>query len=353
MSSADLAESPLRVSEVRKRKETAYHNPNLTAILSARTPTCTFYPGANVEHLIPTLKSVSEIIDEFSTENLAVPEIQRDVVWDADQIKSLIDSITHGYPCGSLIYWEPRERDKQLVRSMIRPERANSVLPRYFLLDGQQRVTALASVLLKRARAREILVEMEDDLPYVFANLKRFPREFEATTDPAGYHFPWVLLNSLFDGSYRHDSEFANLSSEVIQAVQSYVQRLRDYKFPVQIIRDRDYATVAEIFTRVNSAGTQLTGAEIHLARVVPYWQGITREFRNYRRELIQKNYDLDLHISHEIGDGCRVQCSSDQETGRQDCQGSTVASALGKDMAAGTKCYRQNGAPPPTGPEP
>ncbi|MEK7856589.1 MAG: hypothetical protein AAB288_10905, partial [Acidobacteriota bacterium] len=56
-----------------------------------------------------------------------------------------------------------------------------------------------------------------------------------------------------------------------------------------------DYAMVGEIFTRVNSAGTQLTGAEIHLARIVPRWKGITREFRNYRRELAQKNYDLDL----------------------------------------------------------
>ena len=251
-----------------------------------------------MESLITTLKSVSEIVDDFRSENIGIPEIQRDIVWTAEQVKELIDSISRGYPCGALIFWEPREKDKQLVKSMIRPERLRANgdhVPRYFLLDGQQRVTALASVLLKRDRVRQLLSELEDDLPYVFVNLKRFPREFEATTDPGGYRFPWILFNKLFDGSYRTEVDFANLPSETGDGVQDYVQRMRDYKFPVQIIRDRDYATVGEIFTRVNSAGTQLTGAEIHLARIVPYWRGITRDFRQYRRDLMQKHYDLDL----------------------------------------------------------
>lgn len=240
---------------------------------------------------------MSEIIDDFRDGQIAIPEIQRDVVWDAEQVKNLVDSISKGFPCGALILWEPREKDAQLVKSMIRPERLeqHDSLPRYFLLDGQQRVSALASVLLKRDTLREILVELEEEMPFVFANLKKFPREFEATTDPAGYRFPWVLFNKLFDGSFRLEPDFSRLSQETSDAVQTYIQRLRDYKFPVQIIRDRDYATVGEIFTRVNSAGTQLTGAEIHLARIVPHWKGITREFRKYRRELRQKNYDLDL----------------------------------------------------------
>jgi hypothetical protein len=103
------------------------------------------------------------------------------------------------------------------------------------------------------------------------------------------------LFNKLFDGSFRLEPQVATLPAEAGEDIQSYVQRLRDYKFPLQIIRDRDYATVGEIFTRVNSAGTPLTGAEIHLAKIVPHWRGITREFRNYRRELTQKHYDLDL----------------------------------------------------------
>lgn len=251
-----------------------------------------------MENLISTLKSVSELIEEFQAGDIAIPEIQRDVVWNSDQVKSLIDSISQGYPCGALILWEPRERDMSLVRSMVRPERLdaqNGRLPRYFLLDGQQRVTALASILLKREKLKELLIEMEEDMPYILANLKRFPIEFEATTDLAGYSFPWILFNKMFDGSYQSEAEFSKLSPETVEKVRGFVQKLRDYKFPVQIIRDRDYSTVGDIFSRINSQGTQLTGAEIHMARIVPHWRGITKEFRDYRRDLRQKNYDLDL----------------------------------------------------------
>ncbi len=257
-----------------------------------------------MENLMSTVKSVSELMDEFQSGSIAVPEIQRDVVWKSDQVKSLIDSITLGYPCGALIFWEPRPKDAQLLRSMIRPERLDWLdandgqLPRYFLIDGQQRVTALASALISREKLKEILVELEDDMPYILVNLKRVNKgslELEATTDLAGYAFPWVLFNKLFDGSYLREPEFAKLSGESQERIRIHIQRLRDYKFPVQIITGPEYETVAEIFTRVNSLGTQLTGAEIYLARIVPHWRGITREFREYRRDLQQRNYELDL----------------------------------------------------------
>lgn len=67
-----------------------------------------------------------------------------------------------------------REKDKNLVRSMIRPERLdefNEKVPRYFLLDGQQRVTVLASVTLNRQRFKALLSEMEDGLGVVFCQM--------------------------------------------------------------------------------------------------------------------------------------------------------------------------------------
>lgn len=251
-----------------------------------------------METLIPTMKSISELIQEFEDGDIAVPEIQRDVVWGADQVKDLIDSIGKSYPCGSLILWEPREKDKGLVRSMVRPERLDyfsNKLPRYFLLDGQQRLTALSSIFLAREKLKSILIELEEEMPFIIVNLKKFPHDIQATTNVSGNPYPWVPFNRLFDSTRPLHTDYATLSAEVRAEIQKYTQKFRDYKFPVQIIRDRTYEAVADIFTRVNSQGTQLTGAEIHLARIVPHWRGITKEFRKYRKELKQKNYDLDL----------------------------------------------------------
>ncbi len=251
-----------------------------------------------MENLLSTVKSISELVDDFESGRIAVPEIQRDVVWKSDKVKELVDSISKGFPCGSLILWEPREKDEHIVKSMIRPERIErdgGALPRYFLLDGQQRLTALSSVLLKRELLKDLLIELEEDMPYIYINLKRFPKEMEATDAPTGYSFPWVLYNKLFDGSLLNDVNYDKMDNERKEIIRKYVQNIRDYKFPVQIIRDQDYSTVAEIFTRVNSQGTILTGAEIHLAKIVPHWAGITREFRDYRKELRDEFYDLDL----------------------------------------------------------
>jgi len=251
-----------------------------------------------METLFTTQKSLSELVGWFESGSLAIPEIQRDVVWDSDQVRGLVDSINSGYPCGSLILWEPREKDASLVRSMIRPERLdqnNGSLPRYFLLDGQQRITAIASVILRRDKLKDILSELEEDMPFIYINLRKLGKELEATTDSGGYKYPWVLINQLFDGSFERDANYDRLSPEDKEKLRKYIQDFRDYQFPIQIIRDRDYAVVGEIFTRVNSQGTQLTGAEIHLARIVPHWRGITREFRDYRLDLRTRHYDMDL----------------------------------------------------------
>jgi hypothetical protein len=251
--------------------------------------------------MLPTQKYVSELVEEFADGTLAIPEIQRDVVWKPDQVKELILSVFRSYPCGSLIFWEPREKDASLVRAMIRPERLkqyNGQLPRYFLLDGQQRITALASVLLEREKLKEILAEIEEDMPYIFCNLKKFPDELEATTDPTGYPPFWYPLQAVLTGDViQRDEIKQGLGEGKTKAIRANIERLRGYPFPVQIVQDKNYAEVAEIFALVNSQGTSLTGAEIHLARLVPRWKGIAKVFRDYRKELKAKNYDLDLSL--------------------------------------------------------
>ena len=82
-----------------------------------------------MEKLMTTFHSISELLDDFEKGLIAVPEIQRDVVWKSDQIKELIDSITNSFPCGSLILWEPRERDASIVKSIVRPERLEKFNP--------------------------------------------------------------------------------------------------------------------------------------------------------------------------------------------------------------------------------
>ena len=59
-----------------------------------------------IESIKPQLIALREFYkSEAST--LRIPSIQRQFVWDAEDIKELIDSIVNGYPIGAVIIWEP------------------------------------------------------------------------------------------------------------------------------------------------------------------------------------------------------------------------------------------------------
>lgn len=250
----------------------------------------------------PTIKTAWELVNDLKSGVLQIPEVQRDVVWEPEDVKKLIDSIYRDYPCGSLILWEPRLRDVNLVRDLIRPEILDSFLkedtdysPQYFLIDGQQRITALASVIFGSDFLKTREPESEYNWPTFYINLENL-HEIEASYEAEYYEFPWVPIHCLFDGSLANNSKYNKLSSECLREVRSFCDQLQGYKFPVQIIKGFDYPTVGEIFERVNSQGTLLTGAEIYIAQIVPHWKGITRQFRNYLRELKSKQkYLLDL----------------------------------------------------------
>ena len=171
-----------------------------------------------MESLTATQMSVSGLMESFSMGRIAVPEIQRDVVWSSDQVKELLDSISKEYPCGSLILWEPRLSDKKLVKEIIRPERLDfykDILPKYFVIDGQQRLTALASVMLERNFMKTLEPEIADDLSSLFVNLKNFPKDIQAASDGEAYKFPWCSLNDVFSAGVKEGADYDKLSKDV------------------------------------------------------------------------------------------------------------------------------------------
>lgn len=89
-------------------------------------------------YIEPNKKTLDEFLREFGT-NLVLPSIQRQFVWDEENVKNLIDSIVSGYPIGSIILWKTSHSYPCVPL-------AGKDLPkgdRLYVLDGQQRLTAL------------------------------------------------------------------------------------------------------------------------------------------------------------------------------------------------------------------
>jgi hypothetical protein len=248
--------------------------------------------------------SIKELTDMYANGEIAIPEIQRDFVWDSKRIKLLLDSIYMDYPSGAIILWRPRFHTRSEFEMLIRPERLHlykNCLPTYLLLDGQQRLTALCSIILPANQVIESIGE-EIDLPRLFINLKTL--KIEASKDSITASNNEVLLNRLLS-SETDDSGLSSILNDLTtrkditpkhkNRLKDFRERILQYSYPVQILENHDYETVANIFKRVNSQGKILVTAELELATIVPHWKGISKHLRSFIKEMRSDGLNVDL----------------------------------------------------------
>lgn len=254
-------------------------------------------------YTVPSDLTVAELVKQFKDGWLQIPEVQRDVVWKPEKVAKLFNSIQSDYPCGSLIVWEPGPEETRFICDLVRPEilqgyRAldKDYRPKQFLVDGQQRLTALTALAYGTEYLRTREPEAEYDWPDFYVNLKKPLEARTVDADDKIPKFPWVRSEDFYAGAFESHPEFAQFDEAMRSKIQQYRDKFRGYRFPIQIIKEFNYATVGEVFARVNSEGTPLEGAEIHIARIIPHWRGITKDFRAFLHELDgSRNYELDL----------------------------------------------------------
>ena len=50
--------------------------------------------------------SIVGLLNEIANDEIVLPAIQRDFVWDEQKTEKLLDSILRGYPIGLVLLWE-------------------------------------------------------------------------------------------------------------------------------------------------------------------------------------------------------------------------------------------------------
>ena len=82
--------------------------------------------------------SLANLINDYMSGQLVIPNIQRNFVWDAKQVPMLIDSIYRGYPINPIIL------HKRVIHSDGDFPTQNTV---FYIIDGLQRITSLLTAL--------------------------------------------------------------------------------------------------------------------------------------------------------------------------------------------------------------
>src|SRR5436190_21033580 len=88
-------------------------------------------------------RPLRDLVREFNTGQIQLPQFQRDYVWKPRKIRNLLDSLWRGFPIGGFYLWRPSgptiESKPKAIGSTIR------LGPQFvgYLIDGQQRLTSL------------------------------------------------------------------------------------------------------------------------------------------------------------------------------------------------------------------
>ena len=230
---------------------------------------------------------------------LQLPDFQRSWVWDEDRIKSLIASVSRAFPVGALMSLEsggPVNFKPRTVEGA--PSESKLVVPQSLLLDGQQRMTSLYQVTIRRKVVETVSPKKKRVKRWFYIDIRKaldtsidreeaiigvpedriirshFGREIEMDLSspeneyaslmyPVSEVFDWDRWQDGFDRHWRSDQN-ESIREEFRTFKRQVLENFKYYRVPV-ITLDRltSKEAVCVVFEKVNTGGKALDAFEL------------------------------------------------------------------------------------------
>lgn len=203
------------------------------------------------------------LIANIEQGSIKIPQFQRRFVWSIEQSAQLLDSILKGYPIGSFILWETKERLRSIrnIGEIQLPDTPDGV-PVQYVLDGQQRMTSLY-VAMKGASLTD-----EDgkvtDYSKIYVDFEAEEDEQIVITDISGRDPGEVIrFTDLLNGGYALAARYPRY----LDQLDTYSNAFKTYLFSIIQVKNAPIDVATEIFTRINVGGKSLSVFEIMVAK--------------------------------------------------------------------------------------
>lgn len=202
--------------------------------------------------------TVRRVLGKVQSGEVRVPDFQRPLRWRAADVVKLFDSILKGYPIGSLLFWKrsaPADERLGIGGAHIS---VPAVADAWYIVDGQQRTTALAAALLDLHHAGDTRWSVRFD-PASSSFLSGPPEASQV-----GRHVPLSALGDIRRlGRWLRDSTL----DDALQArVEEAQQRILDYELPVYLMDAESPEPLMGVFDRLNSTGARMRPDEVFQA---------------------------------------------------------------------------------------
>ena len=257
--------------------------------------------------------SVRKAITEIDEKRIFLPSIQRELVWNAEQITKLFDSLMCDYPISSFLFWEVKKdglnkfnfyeflreysefdnKDKHNQKADLKgKDRITAVL------DGQQRLTALNIGLKGSFAYREPHKQRGNPNAYpkrkLYLNLlppaedSECKYEFEFLTEKGckndDTHY-WFLVGDILNmGDIEAVTDYfltniqnKHYSDEQCKFANKALSRLHKIIHVSEVINfyleeSDSLDKVLQIFIRINSGGVKLSYSDLLLSMATAQW---------------------------------------------------------------------------------
>ena len=226
---------------------------------------------------------IKQLVDDYRSGRMVIPEFQREYVWKKSRAPLLIDSLYRGFPVSSLLLWQSDEETRARRRDP-RPTRSAMMS---WLIDGQQRVITLARTL-----------SGDEGIEVVFNPIEDIFRLANAATrnDPS-----WFRVADLWDDElYRQLRR--NLEGRGVDKLEARFEKVRsilDYEVPLVRMVDHTFKDAVKAFERINTLGVRLKKEDIESAHVASRHTGfIADEVAPFLAGLKQQGFNR-LNIMH------------------------------------------------------
>lgn len=244
-------------------------------------------------------RRITDLMQTIHSGKTQLPDFQRGWVWDDTKIKSLIASITNGYPVGAAMFLEYGNENIRFKHRVIEGAPLSDVVPDELILDGQQRLTSIYTSLysaeavntktekgqtIKRFYYIDIEKAIDPGMDRIEAIISvpetrqvtsEFGRkvELDISTPELEYSNKLFPLNCILDPIkyaswqmgflqyYGYDSSVSKLYTEFQSEI---IVPMGRYAIPIITLdRDTPKEAVCQVFENVNTGGVSLTVFEL------------------------------------------------------------------------------------------
>lgn len=230
------------------------------------------------------------LVDEIDRGVIGLPDIQRPFVWKNTQVRDLFDSMYRGYPIGHLLFWENAHQENARTIG----SEHNRRVPRFLIVDGQQRLTSLFAVIKGKEVVREnyekerVIISfnpLDDVFVVPDASTRNDPvyvQDIAEVWSTENFNrFTNEYLEKLRTTRGELTDDQANRASDALGKLRG----LEHFLFSVlEISATASEEEVAQIFVRINSKGKRLKETDFVLTLMSVFWDEGRFELEDFAR---------------------------------------------------------------------